>query len=41
VKACKVHTDQNVVDLLTKPLAQPKHEAHMSSMGIRYLHVSS
>jgi hypothetical protein len=38
VKACKVHTDQNVVDLLMKPLSQPKHEAHMRSMGIRYLH---
>jgi hypothetical protein len=24
-------------DLLTKPLPQPKHEAHMKSMGIRYL----
>jgi hypothetical protein len=33
-----VHTDHNVADLLTKPLPQPKHEAHMRSMGIRYLH---
>jgi hypothetical protein len=38
VKVCKVHTDHNVADLLTKPLPQPKHEAHMRSMGIRYLH---
>jgi hypothetical protein len=37
VKVCKVHTDPNVGDLLTKPLPQPKHEAHMRSMGIRYL----
>jgi hypothetical protein len=38
VKVCKVHMDQNVVDPLTKPLPQPKHEVHMRSMGIRYLH---
>jgi hypothetical protein len=38
VKVCKVHMDHNVADLLTKPLSQPKHEAHMRSMGIRYLH---
>ena len=38
VKVCKVHTDSNVADPLTKPLPQPKHEAHMRSMGIRYLH---
>jgi hypothetical protein len=38
VKVCKVRTDHNVVDLLMKPLSQPKHETHMRSMGIRYLH---
>jgi hypothetical protein len=38
VKVCKVHTDQNVANPLIKPLPQPKHEAHMRSMGIRYLH---
>jgi hypothetical protein len=38
VKVCKVHTDQNVADQLMKPLPQPKHEAHMWYMGIRYLH---
>jgi hypothetical protein len=38
VKVCKVHTDHNVADPLTKPLPQPKHKAHMRSMGIRYLH---
>jgi hypothetical protein len=38
VRVCKVHTDQNVADPLMKPLPQPKHEAHMMSMGIRYLH---
>jgi hypothetical protein len=38
VKVCKVHTDHNIADPLTKSLPQPKHEAHMRSMGIRYLH---
>jgi hypothetical protein len=38
VKVCKVHMDQNVADPLMKPLLQPKHEAHMRSMGIRHLH---
>jgi hypothetical protein len=37
VKVCKVHTDHNVTFPLTKPLSQPKHEAHMRSMGITYL----
>ena len=38
VKICKVHTDSNVANPLTKPLPQPKHEAHTRSMDIRYLH---
>jgi hypothetical protein len=38
VKVYKVHTDHNVVDPLMKPLPQPKHDAHMRYMGIRYLH---
>jgi hypothetical protein len=38
VKVCKVHTDHNVADPLTKTISQPKHEVHMRSMGIRYLH---
>jgi hypothetical protein len=37
IKICKVHTDLNVTDPLTKPLPQPKHEAHMRAMGIRYI----
>jgi hypothetical protein len=36
-----VHTDHNIVDLSMKPLPQLKHEAHMRSMGIRYLHERS
>jgi hypothetical protein len=38
VKVCKVDMDHNVVDPLMKPLPQPKHEVHIRSMGIRYLH---
>jgi hypothetical protein len=38
VKICKVQMDLNIADPLTKALSQQKHEAHMSSMGIRYLH---
>jgi hypothetical protein len=38
VKVCKVHTDHNVVDLLMKPLPQPKHDVHIRSMSIRYLY---
>jgi hypothetical protein len=38
VKICKVHTDLNIANPLTKALMQHKHEAHMSSMGIRYLY---
>ena len=37
VKICKVNTDLNVADPLTKPLTQPKHEAHTRAIGIRYL----
>ena len=27
----------DVLDPLTKPLPQPKHEAHTRAMGIRYI----
>ena len=37
VKICKVSTNDNVADPLTKPLPQAKHESHIRSMGIRYL----
>jgi hypothetical protein len=37
IKICKVHTDLNAADPLTKPLPHPKHEAHMRTMGIRYI----
>ncbi|WVZ79766.1 hypothetical protein U9M48_027307 [Paspalum notatum var. saurae] len=32
VKICKVHTDLNVVDLLTKPLPQSKFQEHIKAM---------
>ncbi|KAK8528344.1 hypothetical protein V6N12_074874 [Hibiscus sabdariffa] len=33
----KVHTDNNIVDPLTKPLAQQKHDLHTESLSIRYV----
>ena len=38
VKICKVSTDDNVADPLTKALAQAKHDHHVRSMGIRYMY---
>jgi hypothetical protein len=32
VKICKVHTNLNMVDPLTKPLPQAKHEPHTTDM---------
>ncbi|KAK8621230.1 hypothetical protein V6N13_067671 [Hibiscus sabdariffa] len=37
VEICKVHTDDNVADPLTKPLTQQKHDRHTESLGIRYV----
>lgn len=37
VKICKVHTDDNVADPLTKPLAQQKHDSHTSAIGIKLM----
>ncbi|KAK9044819.1 hypothetical protein V6N11_058710 [Hibiscus sabdariffa] len=37
VEICKVHTDDNIADPLTKPLAQHKHDRHTESLGIRYV----
>ena len=37
VKICKVSTNDNVSDPLTKPLPQAKHESHIRSMGIRFM----
>ncbi|KAJ9544159.1 hypothetical protein OSB04_023866 [Centaurea solstitialis] len=37
VRICKIPTQENVADPLTKPLARVKHEAHASSIGMQYL----
>ncbi|KAJ9542012.1 hypothetical protein OSB04_028518 [Centaurea solstitialis] len=37
VRLCKIPTDDNVADPLTKPLARVKHEAHACSIGMQYL----
>ncbi|KAJ9539063.1 hypothetical protein OSB04_031796 [Centaurea solstitialis] len=37
VRICKIPTDENVADPLTKPLARAKHEGHTSSIGMQYL----
>ena len=37
IKMCKIHTNLTIVDPLTKALPQPKHEARLRSMCIRYL----
>ena len=37
VKICKIATDANVADPLTKPLSQVKHDMHTRAIGIRYM----
>ena len=37
IKICKVHTDLNVADPLTKPLPREKHDQHQTDMGVRYI----
>ncbi|KAJ9544580.1 hypothetical protein OSB04_024287 [Centaurea solstitialis] len=37
VRICKIPTEENVTDPLTKPLARVKHEAHANSIGMQYL----
>ncbi|KAJ9546750.1 hypothetical protein OSB04_019293 [Centaurea solstitialis] len=41
VRICKIPTEENVADPLTKPLARVKHEAHANSIGMQYLEASS
>ncbi|KAJ9555363.1 LOW QUALITY PROTEIN: hypothetical protein OSB04_009977 [Centaurea solstitialis] len=40
VRICKIPTEDNVADPLTKPLARA-HEAHANSIGMQYLEASS
>ncbi|MDN4191037.1 hypothetical protein DDA71_12010 [Bifidobacterium longum subsp. longum] len=35
VKICRIPTDENLADPLTKPLVQRKHKAHTRSLGIK------
>ena len=37
VKICKVPTNDNVADPLTKPLPQSKHDSHTRALGIRLM----
>ena len=37
IDICKVHTDLNVADPLTKPLPRAKHDQHQDSMGVRII----
>lgn len=37
VKICKIFTDDNVADPLTKALTQTKHDRHTESICIRYM----
>ena len=37
VKICRVHTDDNVVDSLTKPLPQLKNDSQTRSIGIQFM----
>ena len=37
VQICKVHTDDNVADPLTKPLPQSKHDSYTRSISIRFI----
>ncbi|KAJ9542203.1 hypothetical protein OSB04_028709 [Centaurea solstitialis] len=41
VRICKIPTEENVADPLTKPLARVKHEAHANSIGMQYLEAIS
>src|SRR3954454_11984294 len=40
IKMCKIHTDLNVADPLTKPMMRAKHEQHQHAIGVRLLNVS-
>ena len=37
VEICRVHTDDNVADPLTKSLPQSKHDSHTRSLGILFM----
>ena len=35
VRMCKVHTDDNIADPLTKPMPRPKHDSHTRAKGLK------
>jgi len=37
IEICKIHTNLNVEDPLTKPLPRAKHDQHQDSMGVRII----
>ena len=37
IEICKIHTDLNMVDPLTKPLPRAKYDQHQDSMGVRII----
>ena len=37
IEICKIHTDLNVADPLTKPLSRAKHDQHQGSMSVRII----
>ena len=37
IEICKIHTDLNVADPLTKPLPRAKHDQHQDSIGVRII----
>ena len=37
IKICKVHTDLNVANPLTKALPRTKHDQHQNFMGVRFI----
>ena len=37
IEICKIHTDLNVADPLTKPFPRAKHDQHQDSMGVRII----
>ena len=37
VKVCKIHTDLNLSDSMTKPLPRAKHVQHCSAIGVKEL----
>ena len=39
IEICKIHTDLNVDNSLTKPLPRAKHDLHQDSMGVRIITV--